>query len=219
MAERLRQAVIAYETEAAAAARLIGHGYAPEIAAEIAVYLAQATDLPAHMPEIATALAAEDVAFALRAARCAGRLAAAAGGGARGDAAVEPDRRHPVLSRIVRAGAGAAARPAALRRAGGARSICARTSSPSLALAAAAGLPCPPTLLLRGRAEIAALGGAARRRAVFRQAEHARRQARHFRRQPLRHLAPRRRARAARCGTATPTARWCSPISTAPMCG
>ena len=62
MTTPLRRVVIAYETEAAARARLAAHGHAPDIAAEIAVYLAQATDLPAFMPEIAQALAADGVA-------------------------------------------------------------------------------------------------------------------------------------------------------------
>ena len=57
----LRHAVIAYETEAAARDRLLAHGYEAAIAAEIAVYLAQSTDLPAFMPEIAAALAAEGI--------------------------------------------------------------------------------------------------------------------------------------------------------------
>jgi D-alanine-D-alanine ligase len=60
----LRHAVIAYETEVAARDRLIAHGYPPEIAAEIAVYLAQSTDLPAFMSDISDALAAEDVSVA-----------------------------------------------------------------------------------------------------------------------------------------------------------
>ena len=58
----LRRVVIAYETEAAATGRLIAHGYAPDIAAEISVYLAQSTDFPAFMPEIAGALAAHGIA-------------------------------------------------------------------------------------------------------------------------------------------------------------
>ncbi len=60
----LRHVVIAYETEEAARDRLIAHGYAPNIAAEIAVYLAQSTDLPAFMPEIAAALAADGISVA-----------------------------------------------------------------------------------------------------------------------------------------------------------
>ena len=61
MNAKLHRVLIAYETEAAARARLVAHGYEEKIAAEIAVYLAQATDLPAFMPEILQALAAEGI--------------------------------------------------------------------------------------------------------------------------------------------------------------
>ena len=159
MGERLRQAVIAYETEAAAAARLIGHGHAPEIAAEIAVYLAQATDLPAHMPEIATALAAAGVASRFvpldALAALLPELVAARGATLlwnltdgirfyRGSSV-------PALARLLdlpRFGAPPAA-----------QHLC-QDKFASLALAAAAGLPCPPTRLMQGGREIAALGGA-----------------------------------------------------------
>jgi D-alanine-D-alanine ligase len=57
----LRRVVIACETEAAARARLIECGYSAEIAAEIAVYLAQSTDLPEFMPEIRDALDRADI--------------------------------------------------------------------------------------------------------------------------------------------------------------
>src|SRR5277367_4641403 len=42
----LSTAVIAYESEEAARRRLMALGYAPDVAHEIAVYLAQSTDLP-----------------------------------------------------------------------------------------------------------------------------------------------------------------------------
>ena len=54
----LSTVVIAFETEAEAKARLETFGYAPEIAGEIAVYLAQSTDLPQFAGEIAEALGA-----------------------------------------------------------------------------------------------------------------------------------------------------------------
>jgi D-alanine-D-alanine ligase len=56
MRDRLENVVIVYEMEAAAARRLERFGYSPEIAAEIAVYLAQATDLPDYFDEIRDAL-------------------------------------------------------------------------------------------------------------------------------------------------------------------
>src|SRR5271168_3986429 len=51
----LSNVAIVYETEAAARQRLIAHGYAPEVAGEIAVYLGQATDLPDFFEDIAEA--------------------------------------------------------------------------------------------------------------------------------------------------------------------
>lgn len=58
---RLRHLVVTFEPEAACRARLTAHGYSPEIAGEIATYLAQATDLVDYEATIAAALAAEDL--------------------------------------------------------------------------------------------------------------------------------------------------------------
>jgi D-alanine-D-alanine ligase-like ATP-grasp enzyme len=58
---RLDRAIIVYETEAACRDRLSAGGFPPDIAEEIACYLAQATDIEAFAPEIATALAAEGI--------------------------------------------------------------------------------------------------------------------------------------------------------------
>lgn len=52
----LRRVVITYEPEAACRARLRAAGFDPAIAAEIACYLAQATDLEAIRPELAATL-------------------------------------------------------------------------------------------------------------------------------------------------------------------
>ncbi len=65
----LSTVVIAFETEAEAEARLETFGYAPEIAGEIAVYLAQSTDLPQFAGEIAEALGAEGDRGPVRSAR------------------------------------------------------------------------------------------------------------------------------------------------------
>ncbi len=158
MAERLCQAVIAYETEAAAAARLTGHGHAPDIAAEIAIYLAQATDLPAHMSEITAALAQAGItarfvpldALAplvpeLAAARAATLLWNLTDGIRfyRGSSV-------PALARLIdlpRFGSPPAA-----------QHLC-QDKFATLAVAGAAGLPCPPTRLMQGARQIAALGG------------------------------------------------------------
>jgi hypothetical protein len=59
----LAHALIAYETEGAARARLIAHGYSSDLAAEIAVYLAQATDLPEHFASLTTAFVGEKIAL------------------------------------------------------------------------------------------------------------------------------------------------------------
>jgi D-alanine-D-alanine ligase-like ATP-grasp enzyme len=52
----LSRVVIAYESEEAARRRLEAFGYAPDVAEEIAVYLAQSTDLPHFSGDIAGAL-------------------------------------------------------------------------------------------------------------------------------------------------------------------
>ena len=52
----LSTVVIAFESEEAARRRLEGFGYAADVAAEIAVYLAQSTDLPHIAADIARAL-------------------------------------------------------------------------------------------------------------------------------------------------------------------
>jgi D-alanine-D-alanine ligase len=61
-AATLSTAVIAFESEESARRRLEAFGYSPEIAAEIAVYLAQSTDLPLFTDDIAQALRREGIA-------------------------------------------------------------------------------------------------------------------------------------------------------------
>ncbi len=153
----LRRVVIAYETEAAGRARLQAHGYAADIAAEIAVYLAQSTDLPAFMPDIRAALEAEGIAVSF----------------------VELDDLAPLLAgletpaaetllwnmtdgiRFYRGSAvPALARLLGVPRYGApatAQHLC-QDKFASLALASTAGVPCPPTLLLEGPDSIARLG-------------------------------------------------------------
>lgn len=153
----LRRVLIAYETEAAATARLVAHGHSREIAAEIAVYLAQASDLPAFMPEISDALRADGVAVDF----------------------VELDGLPQTLQqpgiapaesllwnltdgiRFYRGSSvPALARLLGVPRYGSpptAQHIC-QDKFLSLSAAATAGLPCPPTLLLEGAEQIARLG-------------------------------------------------------------
>ena len=60
MRDHLERVIIVYETQSAAQARLARFGYNPEIASEIAVYLAQSADLPDYSKEIQDGLASED---------------------------------------------------------------------------------------------------------------------------------------------------------------
>ena len=153
----LSNAVIAFESEDAARRRLEAFGYPADVAAEIAVYLAQSTDLPLFIDEIAQALrekgiAAEFVALDDLAARL-GELA--------------PRRERTIVWTLtdgVRFYRGSSV-PALARLAGFARfgspaaaAHLAQDKFASLALAAAAGLPVPPTRLMEGDTEIAALG-------------------------------------------------------------
>ena len=58
----LNALVIAFESEDAARLRLAAFGYPPDVAAEIAVYLAQSTDLPLFIDDITQALSREGIA-------------------------------------------------------------------------------------------------------------------------------------------------------------
>src|SRR5579863_3954062 len=153
----LSNAVIAFESEEAARGRLESFGYSREIAAEIAVYLAQSTDLPHFADEIAAALARDGIeAEFVELDRLPRRLAALA------------QRRDETivwaLNDGVRFYRGSSV-PALARLAGFARfgspapaAHLAQDKFASLALASAGGLPIPPTRLMEGEAEIAALG-------------------------------------------------------------
>lgn len=63
MSQRLRQLLVLYESEAACRRRMLDRGFSPEIADEIAFYLAQATDFTALEPDVRSALAEEGVAL------------------------------------------------------------------------------------------------------------------------------------------------------------
>lgn len=149
--------VIVSESEAAARRRLIAHGYDAAIAEEIAVYLAQATDLAALEGELAASLKAEGVA-----ARFVALDDILHGPGV---AAADPART--VLwcltdgIRFYRGSSVASvARLAGLPRYGApptAQHI-AQDKFASLAMAAAAGLAIPPTWLVEDRQVLARLG-------------------------------------------------------------
>ncbi len=155
----LTHAIIAYETESAARARLIVHGYSPEIATEIAVYLAQATDLPAHMQSLTTAFAAEQIALSFveidalpdfllaRRAKAETSILWCQTDGIRFYRGSSVSALARLLG-IPRYGAPATA-----------QHLC-QDKFASLTLAAAAGLPMPPTLLLDGDDTIAQCGAA-----------------------------------------------------------
>src|SRR5947209_730278 len=153
----LVRAVIAHETEEAAKSRLERFGYAADIAAEIAVYLAQSTDLPQFADDIAAALKKEGVSAVFTPLdQLAQRLAA-----------LKPDRTETIVWAMtdgVRFYRGSAA-PALARLEGFARfgspplaaHIC-QDKFASLALASAASLNTPPTKLMEGEREVASLG-------------------------------------------------------------
>lgn len=61
MSDPLRRLLILYESEVDCRRRMMDRGFPPEVAAEIAFYLAQATDFAAVEPDIRDALAAEGV--------------------------------------------------------------------------------------------------------------------------------------------------------------
>jgi len=153
----LSHVVIVYETEEAARARLQRYGYTPELAHEIAVYLGQATDLPDFFGEITEALNAEGLTVdfieldALLA-----RLPD-----------LMPRRDSTILWTITDgirfyrgSSISAVSRMAGFARYGSpatAQHLC-QNKFASLALAATAGIPIPPTLLIEGRKQLASLG-------------------------------------------------------------
>jgi D-alanine-D-alanine ligase-like ATP-grasp enzyme len=153
----LSNVVIAFETEEAARCRLEAFGYLPEIAAEIAVYLAQSSDLPLFVDEIAGALRSDGIAAEFVALDdLPARLRELA-----------PRRDRTIVWTLtdgLRFYRGSSV-PALARLEGFARFGSPATAAhlcqdkfASLALASAAGLSVPPTRLMEGDAEIAALG-------------------------------------------------------------
>ncbi len=153
----LSTVVIAFESEEAARRRLEGFGYAPGVAAEIAVYLAQSTDLPHFAPDIADALRKDGLeALFVPLDDLPSRLRDLA-----------PRREETIVWALtdgVRFYRGSAV-PALARLEGFARfgspstaAHLAQDKFASLALAFAAGLGVPPTRLMEATNEIAALG-------------------------------------------------------------
>jgi D-alanine-D-alanine ligase-like ATP-grasp enzyme len=153
----LSNVVIAFESEDAARRRLETFGYPPDVAAEIAVYLAQSTDLPLFVDDISQALrekgieaefvALDDLSARLR------------------ELAPLNDRTIVwTLNDGMRFYRGSSV-PALARLEGFARfgspapaaHLC-QDKFASLALASAAGIPVPPTRLMEGDTEVAALG-------------------------------------------------------------
>jgi D-alanine-D-alanine ligase-like ATP-grasp enzyme len=153
----LTTAVIAYETEDVARRRLEAFGYKPEVAAEIAVYLAQSTDLPEFAAEIAQALGKEGIKAQFTTLdELPSRLRE-----------LSPKREETIVWALtdgVRFYRGSSV-PTLARLEGFARFGSRATAAhlcqdkfASLALAHAAGLAIPPTRLMDGESEIAALG-------------------------------------------------------------
>jgi hypothetical protein len=160
-APTLANAVIAFESEASARRRLAAFGYPPDVAAEIAVYLAQSTDLPLFVDDITQALRGEGIAAEFVALdEAPQRLRELA-----------PERDRTIVWTLtdgVRFYRGSSV-PALARLEGFARfgspaataHLC-QDKFASLALASAAGLAVAPTRLMEGDKEIAALGDWAR---------------------------------------------------------
>jgi D-alanine-D-alanine ligase-like ATP-grasp enzyme len=154
---KLSNVVIVYEAEDSARRRLISFGYSADIAAEIAVYLGQATDLPDFFDEIAGAArrAGIEVEF-VEIEELLARLLD-----------FRERRQHMLLwsitdgVRFYRGSAVAAiSRLSGIARFGSpttAQHLC-QDKFASLALASAAGLAIAPTRLLEAGVEIAALG-------------------------------------------------------------
>ena len=153
----LSRAVIGFESEESARRRLAAFGYPPDVAAEIAVYLAQSTDLPLFTDDISQALSQEGItAEFIDLDGLPERL---------GDLA--PQRDTTIVWAFtdgVRFYRGSSV-PALTRLEGFARfgspaaaaHLC-QDKFASLALASSAGLAVPPTRLMEGESEIAALG-------------------------------------------------------------
>ena len=154
---KLSQVAVIYETEESARRRMVGFGYAPEIAAEIAVYLGQATDLPDFFDDISAGCAREGLKVDfIELDHWLGRMSE-----------FEAIRESTIVWAVsdgVRYYRGSSV--AALSRLAGfarfgspatAQHLC-QDKFASLALAQAAGLRIPPTLLMEGEAEIATLG-------------------------------------------------------------
>jgi hypothetical protein len=152
-------AVIVYEPEAAARDRLTTYGYSPEVAAEIAVYLAQATDLLAIRGELDAALRGEGIdADFVALDDLPDRVAALRREADRTILWCQTDGIRyyrgsavPALARLV-----------GVARYGAppfAQHLC-QDKFAATSLAAAVGLPVPPTLLLEGHETIGACGTA-----------------------------------------------------------
>ena len=145
---------IVYETEGACLDRLMAHGFAPAIAREVAVYLAQATDLAARTGELRDALGAEGIAVTFL------ELDAAAEALPRLDPARSIVWCQTDGFRYYRGSAvPALARLLGLARFGSpphVQHIC-QDKLASLAMAEAAGVPIPPTRLVEAGDTVAAL--------------------------------------------------------------
>jgi D-alanine-D-alanine ligase len=160
MSDHLNKVVVAYESQASAEARLARYGYSPQLAAEIAVYLAQSADLPDYFSEIRDELAAVGASVEFIELEELSRAHAAAQGKQalfwcqtdgirfyRGSSV-------PFLARL----SDAAWYGSSLL----AQALC-QNKFECLTLAQAAGLTVQPTLLLEGREVVASLGRLASR--------------------------------------------------------
>jgi hypothetical protein len=157
MRNDLESVLVVYETQASAQARLARYGYSSEIAAEIAVYLAQSADLPEYFDQIRDALAHEGASVEfLELDDLVRALPALAD---RADRALLWSQTDGI--RFYRgSSAPFVARLTDVARYGSspfAHALC-QNKFQSLALAQTAGLTISPTVLLEGRETVASLG-------------------------------------------------------------
>jgi len=154
---RLERAFVIYETEVSARARLVRHGYTPEVAAEIAVYLGQCTDLPDFFPDLQAGARAER--FEMEFVELDDWFEAAPRAKSVRDASLVWSIGDGI--RFYRGSSVAAlSRLAGFARFGAPPTTqhLAQDKFACLALARASGLPISPTALMEGRERLAALG-------------------------------------------------------------
>ena len=182
----LSNAVIAFETKSLRAAGSKRSATRPRSPPRSPSISPQSTDLPALYGRYRRRAAKRgDRGGARRARRPAG-APQGIGAAARSNDRLGVHRRRALLSRLVGSRPRTPRGLRAVRQPRATSAHLAQDKFASLALASTAGLSVPPTLLMEGASEIAALGDwPGPFRLAVRETQHAGRQDRHFRRQPV----------------------------------